>query len=114
LFPKYIFVKIKQQWASLTGTYGVSGLVMEGKSPKKVPQLVIDKVKEREDNMGFVVLESKDEVKEGSSVKIKDGPLKDYIGIYQGMSPDERAVVLFKLLGSDRLVKLNPKLLVVA
>jgi transcriptional antiterminator RfaH len=56
LFPRYIFVKVRQQWASLTGTYGVSGVLMDGVSPKVIPERVIEKIKQRQDAEGFVVL----------------------------------------------------------
>ena len=114
LFPRYIFVKIKSQWASLTGTYGVSGLLMDGSSPKIVPERVIEKLKNRENSDGFVVLEEKDKLGIGSIVKVSEGVLKDTVGIYQGMSSDERAIVLFKMLGGDREVKVNPKLLLIS
>ena len=113
LFPRYIFVKVRQQWASLTGTYGVSGLVMEGTSPKVIPERVIEKIRSREDKDGFITIEEKDKLSQGDSVKLAEGPLKDSIGIYQGMSNDERAVVLFKILGSEREFKVPPKLLIV-
>ncbi len=112
LFPRYIFVKVLQKWSSLTGTYGVSGLLMEGSAPKKVPDRVLTALQNREDSEGFVVIENKG-IKAGDEVKISSGPLKDQIGIFQGMSSDERAMVLLKLLGSEREVKFNPKILVV-
>ena len=112
LFARYIFCKVKQQWACLTGTYGVSALLMEGLSPKVVPQKIIDQIKQREDKQGFVVLDDDEELKKGKPVQITKGIFKDTIGIYQGMSTDERAIVLFKMLGSEREVKINPKLLV--
>jgi len=113
LFPRYIFVKVVQQWASLTGTYGVSSILMDGISPKIIPERVLDKIRARQDKDGFVVLEEKDKLSQGTSVKVTEGPLRDTIGIFQGMSNDERAVVLFKMLGSEQRLKLPPKLLVV-
>jgi transcriptional antiterminator RfaH len=113
LFSRYLFVKVYKQWASLTGTYGVSGIVMDGVVPKKVPESILTKLKHREDENGFVILEEKEGLRSGDSVKILEGPMKDAIGIYQGMTTDERSIVLFKLLGSDRNLKVNPNLLTV-
>ena len=112
LFSKYLFVKIQRQWASITGTYGVSGLVMDGIKPRKVPESVLEKLKAREDTDGFVILDEKDELKQGSTVRFSSGPLSDTIGIYQGMDVDERALVLFQMLGSERQVRVNPKILI--
>lgn len=112
LFPRYLFVKIQQQWSSLTGTYGVSGVVMDGKNPRYVPERIVDQLKNRQDADGFVKLDEEEGLKAGSSVKVVGGLLEGKIGIFQGMSPDERAIVLFSLLGGDRPLKMDPKVLV--
>lgn len=112
LFPRYLFVQIVQQWSSLAGTYGVSGIVKDGASPKYVPQKIIDKLKSREDKDGFILLDEDDSIKKDDPVKVMKGPFEGHIGIFQGMTADERAVVLFKMLGSERELKLDPKILV--
>lgn len=112
LFPRYIFVKIAGRWSSLTGTYGVSAVVMDGKAPRYVPERIVKQLVSREDESGFVVLDEEEGLRSGSSVKVKSGVLEGQIGIYQGMSADERAIVLFKLLGADRQLRLDPKVLV--
>jgi len=112
LFPRYIFVRIVQQWSSLTGTYGVSGVVMDGQEPRIVQESVLSSLRNREDKNGFVELDKKEGFLRGEPVTLKSGPLKDKIGIYDGMTSDERAIILFKMLGGSRPVKVNPKLLV--
>lgn len=112
LFRNYIFTRIQAQWSSLTGTYGVSGIVLEGRSPQRVPERVIETLKNRQDKDGFIRLDEKEELEKGQTVKINSGPFEGHIGIYEGMSADERAIVLFKLLGSDRELRLDPKMLV--
>lgn len=113
LFPRYIFVSIRQQWSSLTGTYGVSGVVMDSKGPRKVPDKIVSALVEREDKDGFVVLDEVGRLREGQQIRVGSGLLGDRIGIYQGMDADARAIVLFRLLGSERAFKVDPKVLVV-
>lgn len=113
LFPRYIFVHITGQWSSLTGTYGVSALVMDGKSPRYVPERIVEGIRKREDDEGFVVLDDDETLKVGQPVRVSEGVFSGHIGVYQGMSPDERAIVLFQLLGGKPAkVSLNTKLLI--
>jgi transcriptional antiterminator RfaH len=113
LFPRYVFVFIRQQWSNLTGTYGVAGLVMDGKAPRYVPERIIKGLREREDESGFVLLEDPDGLRAGQKVRIDSGVLQGQIGIYQGMSGDERAIVLFNILGGERRLPVSAKILTV-
>ena len=70
LFPRYIFVKIVSQWSSLTGTYGVNGVVMDGKSPRYVPERIVEGIKKREDENGFVRLDEEEGLRKGNLVKV--------------------------------------------
>lgn len=113
LFPRYCFVRTKPQWASLTGTFGVSAVVMEGKNPRRVPDRVVELLRGREDEEGFVHLDEDDsDLRRGSSVKVGAGMFQGNIGIYQGMDEAERAIVLFRLLGKEHKVHVNPKVLI--
>jgi transcriptional antiterminator RfaH len=113
LFPRYIFTMCKPQWSSLTGTFGVSAVVMDGKQPRRVPDRIIDSIRGREGGDGFVRLDEEEGLKPGDQVKIGKGVLEGNIGIYQGMDADERAMVLFKMLGSERKILLDPKVLII-
>jgi transcriptional antiterminator RfaH len=111
LFPRYIFVFIEQQWSALTGTYGVSGLVMDGKNPRYVPERVVETLKKREDKDGFVQLDEEEGLKEGQEVRISSGILEGHTGIFERMDADERAIILFKMLGVNRSLPVNLKVL---
>ena len=85
---------------------------MDGKSPRYVPERIVDGLKMREDEDGFVKLDEVEGLRKGQQVRIGAGLFEGQVGIYEGMTADERAIVLFKLLGGDRKVPVNTKILV--
>src|SRR5579871_1851994 len=59
LFPRYLFVAIDmatQRWRSIQSTQGVSHLVCAGDRPAQVGDSVIDALRAREDEVGFIKL----------------------------------------------------------
>jgi transcriptional antiterminator RfaH len=55
LFPGYAFVLIQLQWFAAHRCVGISGLLLSGEVPAKVPDAVIDSLKARERG-GFIEL----------------------------------------------------------
>lgn len=105
LFPRYLFVQTTTgQWRFLTGCWGVSGIVMCGELPQTVPQHIIDQIRERETD-GIIdlppppALFAKDD-----QVRITDGPLAGWVGLYQGQSGKDRENILLHLLGGKQSV----------
>src|SRR6202007_1436909 len=59
LFPRYLFVSIDravQRWRSIQSTIGVSRLVCNGDDPAAIADGLIDGLKRREDEHGFIGL----------------------------------------------------------
>ena len=59
LFPRYLFVGVAmecQRWRSVNGARGVVGLVMFGEKPIPVPHPVIEEIRSREDETGYIRL----------------------------------------------------------
>src|SRR2546430_6869407 len=59
LFPRYLFVTVDmmcQRWRSIHSTIGVSRLVCNGDDPVPVTDDVIETLRAREDEQGFVTL----------------------------------------------------------
>src|SRR5258707_8208915 len=59
LFPRYLFVTVDmmcQRWRSIHSTIGVSRLVCNGDDPVPVADDVIETLRAREDEQGFVTL----------------------------------------------------------
>ena len=105
LFPGYAFVWIQLQWSTVGSTPGVSGLIMNGSGPAKVPDQVIAEIRQRERN-GLVELPRREEFRVGEQVRILQGPFAGHFGLYAGMRPRERVEILLQLLGGQQRVEL--------
>ncbi|HSE17868.1 MAG TPA: transcription termination/antitermination NusG family protein [Pyrinomonadaceae bacterium] len=92
LFPRYLFARFnaREQLPKIQFTRGVHYVVCFGESPAPVDQVIIDIVRDRIDENGFV--KEDDELKLGDKVVVSAGPLRNLMGIF------ERAVK-----GSDRI-----------
>jgi len=114
LFPRYMFVLVEQFWRSLTGTRGISYILMSEGGPQIVADSVIDAIKSREDKSGMFQLTAPPKFYPGEKVKSLEGPLCGLPLLYEGMAGHERVKVLAELLGRKVLVTIEEKLLVAA
>src|ERR1700690_1104354 len=55
LFGRYFFVWIDDQWHSLLGTIGISGVIKNGEAPALLSDAVIDAVRVRCDRDGYFI-----------------------------------------------------------
>ena len=102
LFPRYLFVAIDraaQRWRSIQSTIGVSRLVCNGDDPAAIADGVVDGLRRREDERGFVRLDSRPRFAIGEQVRVVDGIFASYLGLFDGISDGERVAVLLDLLG---------------
>ena len=102
LFPRYLFVRVDmewQRWRPILSTFGVAHLVGHGSKPTPVPEMVIEGIREREDEDGVVVTDRHPRFKKGESVHILDGPMADMSGIFDSANDEQRIFVLLELLG---------------
>lgn len=97
LFPRYLFVETDGRWRFLNGTGGISYTVMNGADPAQVPMMLIDELRLRETN-GVIELPRKTFVI-NQQLRLKSGPLKDHLVLWQGQSTKDRQRVLLELLG---------------
>jgi transcriptional antiterminator RfaH len=112
LFPRYIFVKIVDQWHSINGTFGINRLIITNENkPAVVPDEVIQELKSREDKKGLITLPQSGRFKQGENVKLAEGAFEGYIGLYDGMRDADRARVLIDLLGRKVTVEVSEKAL---
>jgi len=97
LFRRYIFVSLAHAWEAIARTFGVVGL-LRGASlePAVVPGSVIDQLKLRHNERGFVQLPR---FHIGQSVRVLKGPFAGKLALYQGMSNKQRERVLLTALG---------------
>ena len=102
LFPSYLFVAIdmqSQRWRSIRSTLGVSHLVCHGDDPAVVADDVIAGIRRRADVRGFIQLDSVAAFRPGEKVRVLDGAFLDCLGLFEGMSDNDRIAVLLELLG---------------
>ena len=102
LFPRYIFVSFdinEGGWRVIRSTRGVIDLVRDNTSPVAVPSAIIEEVRMRQDNDGFVVLGKHLNLQRGSRIRIGDGPFMNYEALFESYRDANRVLVLLSLLG---------------
>jgi transcriptional antiterminator RfaH len=115
LFPRYLFVAVdmtSQRWLSIRSTIGVTRMVCDGDRPAAVPVSVFEALKRREDASGLIRLDEKPRFVPGDKVCVLDGAFQDCLGLYEGMSNNERVTILLDLLGRKVRVNLDWDILV--
>jgi transcriptional antiterminator RfaH len=102
LFPRYLFVTVdtmRQRWRAIHSTIGVTHLVCNGNDPVPVTDDVIETLKAREDERGFVNLRQRPRFALGENVRVLDGVFADCLGLFDGMKDSDRVAVLLDILG---------------
>ena len=95
LFPRYTFArfiagKLKHK---ICYTRGVHSIVGFGPSPAPVDDYVIEIIKSRMDETGFVNING--ELSAGDKVIIKNGPLKSFMGMFERqVKASDRVIIL--------------------
>jgi transcriptional antiterminator RfaH len=102
LFQRYLFVRIDmatQRWRSIQSTFGVSHLVCNGSDPAPVAQHVLNSLKAREDESGYVKLNARPKFALGEKVRVLAGAFADNLGLIDGLTDRDRVAILLDLLG---------------
>lgn len=102
LFPGYLFVGMDvaaARWRAIHSTVGVRRLVCNGEQPTPVPDGVVDAIRAREDDGGFVIMARQAAFKQGDAVRVAGGPFDAAEGIFEAIDAKQRIVVLLDLLG---------------
>jgi transcriptional antiterminator RfaH len=117
LFPRYLFVRVDiatQRWRSIQSTFGVSHLVLNGSSPATVEQKVLGSLKAREDDSGFVKLDTRPSFSLGAKVRVLAGAFADNLGLFDGLADRERIAILLDLLGRKVRVSIEADMVAAA
>jgi transcriptional antiterminator RfaH len=102
LFPSYLFVHLhlgQDRWRAVYSTFGVQTLVSAADGPLSVAEEIIEEIRAREDDRGYVVLGGGCTYREGDRVRITEGPFVAVSGLIESQSGAERVTVLLDLLG---------------
>ena len=117
LFPRYLFVGVDvsaQRWRSISSTVGVARLVCNGDAPTLVPDGVVEALRSREGENGFIKLERRVPFRPGDKVRVVDGAFSTCLGLFEGMADRERIAILLDLLGRKVRVVLDADLVAAA
>jgi transcriptional antiterminator RfaH len=117
LFPRYMFVTIDmatQRWRSIQSTFGVSRLVTNGDDPATVPEGVVHALRAREDEKGFIRLDSKPSFTVGDKVRVLAGAFMDSAGLFSGLADHDRVSILLDMLGRKVRVLLDADMVAAA
>lgn len=105
LFPSYVFLQADPDHKSLApvrSTRGALGLVKFGGVPAEVPAAVIERIRGRMSaDDGYVRLDSPD-LEAGQAVRLTEGPLSGFEGVFVLREGFDRVRVLLELLGGQR------------
>ena len=108
LFPGYLFAKFdfEQNYPLVRWARGVKKVVGFGETPASVPEEVVEIIKARTDAQGVVRV--KHDLEPNDLVRIKTGPLKNLLGIFERwLSDRERVRILLSLIGYQPAVEIH-------
>jgi transcriptional antiterminator RfaH len=117
LFPRYLFVAVdmmSQRWRSIHSTIGVMQLVCNGQAPAAVETRIIDALKGRENELGFIQLSQRPQFQPGEKLRVLDGVFCDSLGLFEDATDNERVTILLDLLGRKVRVVLDADSVAVA
>jgi transcriptional antiterminator RfaH len=111
LFPRYLFAKFKrEQLSKILFTRGVHDVVCFGDGPACVSEEIIDVIRGRIDQNGFVKLNN--DLKPGDRVVISAGPLKNLIGVFEReVKGSERIMILLTAIGYQGHIEVDRDLI---
>lgn len=109
LFPRYVFLRAdpgEHSLAPVRSTRGVAGLVRFAGEPARVPDSVIERIRQRMGQDDGCVHLSAPEYAPGQPVRVTEGPLMGWEGVFMAAEGADRVRLMLELLGSVREVVL--------
>ena len=102
LFPRYLFVSFdagEGGWRAIRSTRGVVDLVRNGNELVSVPVAIVNEIKARADERGYVVLARQLKLDRGARISIAGGAFNALEAIFESQRGEDRVVALLSLLG---------------
>jgi transcriptional antiterminator RfaH len=102
LFPRYLFIAFdagEGGWRVIRSTRGVIDLVRNGNELVPVPAAIIDEIKARADEQGYIVLARQLKLDRGARISIAGGAFNALEAIFESQRGEDRVVALLSLLG---------------
>src|SRR5690606_36265914 len=110
MFPRYLFIHLSDEtddWRPIRSTLGVTTLVRFGQVPARIPDNLITSLRNRENEQGVQVIETP-EFQSGTKIRIAEGPMEGYEGIFQSQTSKERVTILLQIAEKTISVQLTP------
>jgi transcriptional antiterminator RfaH len=110
LYPGYMFVGFNpgiHRWRSINSTFGVMRLVCNGDVPATIESGIIDGLKARQNDRGFIELDRRAQFAPGDKVRVREGAFCDCLGLFESVGDRERITILLDLLGRKVRVVLS-------
>jgi transcriptional antiterminator RfaH len=108
MFPRYLFIRLDSRhdnWGPIRSTLGVTALVRFGQFPAPVPDELIGNLRQRDDEEGIQQL-LEYAYRPGEPLRIAEGVMAGFEGIYLARSAKDRVLVLLEILGQQARVEL--------
>lgn len=108
LFARYIFARfdLASLFHKIRFTRGVHSVVEFGDGPVPIDEEIISMIKSRIDKDGFVRIG--EDLQAGDRVIIKDGPLKDFTGIFEReMNDSSRVKILLNFINYQAYMEID-------
>ena len=98
-FPGYLFLHLsreEQRWTTIRSTVGVLAAVSFGNVYPPLPDAAITLLQQRHDEQGFISMAAKPATPfmAGERVRLNDGSLSGFEGVFVEMRGEQRALVL--------------------
>lgn len=109
MFPRYLFIHLDQgtdNWAPIRSTFGVTGLVYFGFKPARVAPELIAFLRGRDDEEGCQSMPAPD-FQHGDRVRIVDGAMAGYEGLFGARSSKDRVTILLQFAGTFTQVDMS-------
>lgn len=114
LFPGYLFIQLdsgSQNWYPIRSTKGVSNFVRFGLSYAKIPEKIIQVIKENESLTKNKIIDL-NEFNPGDKVQITEGVFKNCSAIFKSFESNERVLLLLSLLGQEQTINIKKQSLI--
>jgi len=117
LFPRYLFTSFDASdtgWRVIQSTRGVVGLVRQGSEPIPVSEYLVQEIRAREDEDGFVVLGRQMELHHGQKISLRSEAFRGLDIVFETKRDDERVIAFLELFGKEHRVELSSRQIVPA
>lgn len=111
MFPRYLFIQLRtdvDDWSKVRSTRGCISLVRFDVFPARVPDKLVECIKQNQEQVLYRKLDATPSFKPGDHVQIVDGVLKGYEGIVEAKNSNQRVTLLLSFVeGFTRSVNLS-------